>query len=73
MSIYIMKFFSEEIVLKTFAYIFFYPCIALVLYTGSITAQNTSFNINPISEISEGVFAPLRIAFDGQLPARSPA
>ena len=52
--------------MKTFVNIFFYPWVALVLFVGSIYAQNTSVNINHISEISEGVFAPLRIAAEWQ-------
>ncbi|MCD4731045.1 MAG: cadherin-like domain-containing protein, partial [Bacteroidales bacterium] len=52
--------------MKTFTNTFYYFLIALVFLGSNLIAQNTSFSIDPILEISEGVFAPLRIAVDQQ-------
>ncbi|MCD4736034.1 MAG: NHL repeat-containing protein, partial [Bacteroidales bacterium] len=52
--------------MKILVKILFYPWIAISLFTATTTAQNTSFSINALSEITEGVFTPIRIAVNFQ-------
>ena len=59
-----LNYLFEGIYMKIFIHILFGVVLVAVLANGSICAQEASINYNPLSEISEGLSAPMRIAVD---------